>query len=173
MKRPGFPAYFPAKRLDFPAKRAGAFGRRGGVRYAHPGAVEGSAAERATSKEESVMSSLRDQLSRRVYSTDQGDLRGRNEEGSSQARDRARLEALDGIVRIKRETAGRKGKGVTTVHGVPLEEKALKTLAQALKKRCGSGGALKEGVIEIQGDHREVLRAELEKRGFSVRLAGG
>lgn len=118
------------------------------------------------------MSSLRDQLSRRVYSTDQGDLRGQTE-SDLQARDRARLDALDGIVRIKRETAGRKGKGVTTVHGVPLEEKALKTLAQALKKRCGSGGALKEGVIEIQGDHREVLRAELEKRGFSVKLAGG
>ncbi|MFC0269051.1 translation initiation factor [Kushneria aurantia] len=119
------------------------------------------------------MSSLRDQLSRQVYSTDQGDLRQSDKEEAQQNRDEERLAALDGVVRVRRETAGRKGKGVTTVQGVPLAEAELKTLAQALKKRCGSGGALKAGVIEIQGDHRDSVRTELEKRGFTVRMAGG
>ncbi len=119
------------------------------------------------------MSSLRDQLSRKVYSTDTGDMRKHNEGNDQKAQEAARLAALDGIVRIKRETAGRKGKGVTTLHGIPLPGEELKTLMQALKKRCGSGGALKEGIIEIQGDHRDTLRAELEKRGYTVKLAGG
>ncbi|WP_438765765.1 translation initiation factor [Kushneria sp. TE3] len=119
------------------------------------------------------MSSLRDQLSRKVYSTETGDMRKHDESDEQKAQDETRLSSLDGIVRIKRETAGRKGKGVTTLHGIPLPGDALKTLMQALKKRCGSGGALKEGVIEIQGDHRDTLRAELEKRGYTVKLAGG
>lgn len=79
----------------------------------------------------------------------------------------------DGIVRLRRETGGRKGKTVTTITGVPLAENALKELATALKKRCGSGGGVKEGVIEIQGDHRDLLQQELEKQGFKVKLAGG
>ena len=79
----------------------------------------------------------------------------------------------DGIVRIRREKKGRKGKTVTTVTGVPLAPDALRDLAKDLKRRCGSGGALKEGVIEIQGDHRDTLRGELEDRGFQVKLAGG
>lgn len=79
----------------------------------------------------------------------------------------------DGIVRIKRETKGRKGAGVSLVEGVQLAEKELSTLAKRLKQVCGSGGALKNGVIEIQGDHREKLKAELEKQGFKVKLAGG
>lgn len=62
---------------------------------------------------------------------------------------------------------------MTTVAGVPLAEKALKALAKALKQRCGTGGAVKAGVIEIQGDHREALKTELESRGYTVKLAGG
>lgn len=81
--------------------------------------------------------------------------------------------AGDGIARVRRETKGRGGKTVTTVSGVPLAEDALKELATALKKRCGTGGALKDGVIEIQGDHVELLLEELAKRGFKARKSGG
>ncbi|WP_421866080.1 translation initiation factor Sui1 [Motiliproteus sp.] len=79
----------------------------------------------------------------------------------------------DGIVRISRETKGRKGKGVTLVKGVLLPASELKQLAKQLKQRCGTGGALKDGVIEIQGDQRELLKQELVQRGFQVKLAGG
>lgn len=79
----------------------------------------------------------------------------------------------DGIVRIGRETKGRKGKGVSTVTGVPLAEKELKALAKQLKARCGSGGTVRDGIIEIQGDHRDVLLEELQKKGWTVKKAGG
>jgi translation initiation factor 1 len=79
----------------------------------------------------------------------------------------------DGIVRVGRETKGRKGKGVTVVSGLPLAGAALEELATRLKKRCGSGGTVHEGVIEIQGDHRDTLVAELEKLGHVARRSGG
>ncbi|RJP20619.1 MAG: translation initiation factor Sui1 [Deltaproteobacteria bacterium] len=79
----------------------------------------------------------------------------------------------DGVVRVRRETKGRGGKTVTTVSGVPLSENALKELASALKRRCGTGGTLKDGVIEIQGDHRDAIVLELSGRGFLVKKAGG
>ncbi|UQY32600.1 translation initiation factor Sui1 [Pseudomonas fulva] len=79
----------------------------------------------------------------------------------------------DGIARVRRETKGRGGKTVTTIGGVPLGEEPLKELASALKKRCGCGGSLKDGVIEIQGDHVELLLAELLKRGFKAKKSGG
>jgi translation initiation factor 1 len=79
----------------------------------------------------------------------------------------------DGIVRVRRETKGRKGKTVTTISGVPLASDDLRDLAAELKRRCGSGGSAKDGVIEIQGDHRDVLVAALEERGFEVKRAGG
>lgn len=79
----------------------------------------------------------------------------------------------DGVVRIRREVKGRRGKAVTTVSGVPLAAPELKDLAAELKRMCGTGGSLKNGIIEIQGDHREALHAELEKRGFTVKRAGG
>ncbi len=81
--------------------------------------------------------------------------------------------AGDGIVRIRRETKGRGGKTVTVITGVPVDAEYLKVLAGELKRRCGTGGAVKEGNIEIQGDHRDVLLGELEKRGFKVKHAGG
>lgn len=125
-----------------------------------------------------LMPSLKDQLqsqfgSRPVYSTEEGDLRGQNADAARAERDQARLAGLDGTVRIRRETKGRKGKGVTTVSGVALGEKELAALTAELKKRCGSGGALKEGVIEIQGDQRDAIKTLLETKGFTVKLAGG
>ena len=85
----------------------------------------------------------------------------------------SQLSAGDGIARVRRESKGRGGKTVTTISGVPLAEEPLKELASALKKRCGCGGALKDGVIEIQGDHVELLLAELSKRGFRAKKSGG
>ena len=81
--------------------------------------------------------------------------------------------AGDGIVRVRRETRGRGGKTVTTVSGVPLGGEALRNLASDLKRRCGTGGTAKDGVIEIQGDHRVTIVAELSRRGFTAKLAGG
>ena len=79
----------------------------------------------------------------------------------------------DGIVRIQRETKGRKGKGVTLITGIPLDDAALKSFAKKLKQRCGAGGAVKDGVVEIQGDHRDMLLDELTKEGWTVKKAGG
>jgi translation initiation factor 1 len=79
----------------------------------------------------------------------------------------------DGIVRIQRETKGRKGKGVTLIMGVLLAPNELKKLAKELKQKCGVGGAVKEGVIEIQGDVRDQLFEEMKQRGFTVKKAGG
>jgi translation initiation factor 1 len=79
----------------------------------------------------------------------------------------------DGVVRVGRETKGRKGKGVTIVTGVPLSGDALDELGSQLKRLCGSGGTVRDGVIEIQGDHRDALVAELAKRGWTVKRSGG
>ncbi len=79
----------------------------------------------------------------------------------------------DGIVRVSRETKGRKGKGVTIITGLPLNEAKLAQLATELKRKCGSGGTLRDGVIEIQGDHRDAIVSELQKLGYVVKRAGG
>ena len=79
----------------------------------------------------------------------------------------------DGIVRVSRETKGRKGKGVTLISGVPLNTDGIKDLGKTLKKKCGTGGTVKDGIIEIQGDHRDFLIPELEKRGWRVKRSGG
>ncbi len=79
----------------------------------------------------------------------------------------------DGVVRIRRETKGRGGKTVTTITGVLLPESELKDLTATLKRRCGTGGTLKEGIIEIQGEHVELLMQELIKHGFKVKKSGG
>jgi|SRR5882672_5961836 len=79
----------------------------------------------------------------------------------------------DGWVRVSRETKGRKGKGVTLVSGLRMAPEQLEELCRALKQRCGAGGGVKAGIIEVQGDHREVVLAELQARGFKAKLAGG
>lgn len=79
----------------------------------------------------------------------------------------------DGIVRISRQTKGRKGSGVSIISGLPLAEGELKKLAKQLKKKCGSGGTVKAGNIEIQGDHRQTLVDALQKAGYKAKPAGG
>ena len=79
----------------------------------------------------------------------------------------------DGIVRIQRETKGRKGKGVTLITGVLLAPAELKKLAKELEQKCGVGGAVKDGVIEIQGDVREQMFDEMKQRGCTVKKSGG
>lgn len=78
-----------------------------------------------------------------------------------------------GTVRVGRETQGRRGKGVTVITGVPLGADELAALAAELKRKCGSGGTVKNGAIEIQGDHRDALVRDLESRGWKVKRAGG
>jgi translation initiation factor 1 len=79
----------------------------------------------------------------------------------------------DGIVHISRETKGRKGKGVTIITGIPLTSVELKKLATRLKQKCSCGGTVKNGVIEIQGDHHNTLAEELKSQGFTVKCFGG
>jgi translation initiation factor 1 len=79
----------------------------------------------------------------------------------------------DGIVRVGRETKGRKGKGVTLISGIPLVADELKKLVKELKQKCGTGGTLKDGVIEIQGDHRDLLIDLLKAKGWAVKRSGG
>jgi translation initiation factor 1 len=76
-------------------------------------------------------------------------------------------------VRVGRQTSGRSGKGVSVVTGLPLAGEQLEVLATQLKKLCGAGGAVKDGNIEIQGDHRDRLVAELVKRGYEAKRSGG
>ncbi len=79
----------------------------------------------------------------------------------------------DGIIRIQREVKGRKGKTVTIVSGFQINADELKNLASQLKRKCGTGGSVKDGVIIIQGDHRDTLITELKSRGFKAKIAGG
>ena len=81
--------------------------------------------------------------------------------------------AKPAAVRVGRETKGRAGKGVTTVTGLPLSPSDIENLAAQLKRRCGSGGTVRGGVVEIQGDHRDVIVAELAKLGWQAKRSGG
>jgi len=102
-----------------------------------------------------------------VWSTTDGDLR------KARAPQIVANREAGGRVKVRRETAGRRGKAVTTVSGVPLDDAALRELAGRLKKRCGVGGSAKDGVIELQGDHRDAVVALLRADGYVVVLAGG
>jgi translation initiation factor 1 len=103
---------------------------------------------------------------RLVYSTEHGDRR-REQAAASPPPPLPN----DGVVRVFREKGGRRGKTVTVVRGLPHGE--LTTVAADLKKLCGAGGAVKEGAVEIQGDHRETVVARLLARGFKAKPAGG
>ena len=110
-----------------------------------------------------------------VYSTEHGKMCPRCNQQAAQCRCKQQqiMPKSDGIVRLMRETKGRKGKGVTLITGIPLVGKDMKKLAKSLKQKCGCGGSIKNGIIEIQGDHRDVLEQELVTRGYKVKKAGG
>ena len=110
-----------------------------------------------------------------VYSTDRGKLCSECGKPVEQCQCKnSRDQVLgDGKVRILRETKGRKGKGVTLITGLPLNEKELKALAKELKQRCSTGGAVKDGCIEIQGDQRKLLQELLNKKGYAAKISGG
>jgi translation initiation factor 1 len=103
-----------------------------------------------------------------VWSSDGGDQRR-----TRRAPEPRRAPAAGGRVKVRREVAGRRGKPVTTVSGVPLDDAGLRELAGRLKKRCGVGGSAKGGLIELQGDHRDVVVDMLRAEGYDVVLAGG
>lgn len=119
--------------------------------------------------------SRRSGVSALVYTTGQGRICPdcRKPVASCSCRQTSTPPVTDGIVRIRRETKGRAGKGVTVITGVPLGPADLDQLAKQLKQRCGTGGTVKNGTIEIQGDHRDLLLAELAKKGWTVKKAGG
>jgi translation initiation factor 1 len=104
---------------------------------------------------------------RMVYSTTDGDLRKARDPGLKERR------ADGNRVKVRREVAGRRGKAVTTISGVPVDDAGLKALAGRLKKRCGVGGSVRDGVIEIQGDHRDVVMEILKAEGYAPVLSGG
>lgn len=108
---------------------------------------------------------MSDSNSRLVYSTDVGRI--------EEQKPKVQRPKGDGIVRIRREIAGRKGKGVCVVTGLDLDDESLAKLAAELKKKCGCGGSAKDGDIEIQGDKRDVIKQLLEAKGYQVKLAGG
>ena len=104
-------------------------------------------------------------MSQMVYSTDQGRI--------SPEPEAEEVPEGDGIVRLRRETKGRKGKGVTLVTGLALPQNELKQMAKKLKQQCGVGGSVKEYVIELQGDQRDIIEKWLTKQGYRVKQAGG
>ncbi|MCM2341692.1 translation initiation factor Sui1 [Rhodoferax sp.] len=110
-----------------------------------------------------------------VYSTDSGRMcpACRQPLAQCSCRSATARPAGDGIVRVSRQTKGRAGKGVTLVKGLDLDEAALIALGKQLKTACGSGGTVKEGVIEVQGDHVERVMELLKAQGHSVKRAGG
>lgn len=108
--------------------------------------------------------SWQDQLSTLVYSTDKGKITPEKE---------TNVTPSDGIAKVRRETKGRKGKGVIVISGLGLEPSALKKLASQLKKSCGTGGSVVDETIEIQGDNRDKIKQVLESNGFKVKFTGG
>ena len=108
---------------------------------------------------------MTDSNSRLVYSTEGGRI--------DEPKTKVERPKGDGIVRIQRQTSGRKGKGVCLISGIDQDAAELTKLAAELKKKCGCGGAVKDGIIEIQGDKRDLIKSLLEAKGMKVKLAGG
>jgi translation initiation factor 1 len=104
-----------------------------------------------------------------VYSTESGRIKQKQNSSAP----KASPQKNDGFVRLRREVKGRGGGTVIVISGIPLSASGIKDLSAALKKKCGCGGTVKDGIIEIQGDHRDTLSEELKARGFKVKLAGG
>ncbi|MBU4681158.1 stress response translation initiation inhibitor YciH [Cedecea davisae] len=108
---------------------------------------------------------MKDENSRLVYSTEIGRI--------DEPKAVAERPKGDGIVRIQKQTSGRKGKGVCLISGIDEDDATLAKIAAELKKKCGCGGAVKDGIIEIQGDKRDLIKSLLEAKGMKVKLAGG
>jgi translation initiation factor 1 len=113
---------------------------------------------------------------RLVYSTDQGEICpecGKPRKSCSCEEEKRRTVAGDGNVKVRRETKGRGGKTVTTISGLALTKDELGVLLKDLKRVCGTGGAEKDGILEIQGDRCDTVIAALDKRGIRSKRAGG
>lgn len=110
-----------------------------------------------------------------VYSTDAGRMcpTCRHPLAACRCGQRKPVSAGDGVARVSRETAGRGGKAVTLVRGLAFDEAALAALGKRLKAACGSGGTVKDGVIEVQGDHRDRVVELLQAEGLTVKRSGG
>jgi len=121
------------------------------------------------------MKRLNEKNSRLVYSTEHGRVCPACKKDLSRCTcgKKGQQPAGDGIVRVGRATKGRKGKGVSVITGIPADGDQLKQIAKTLKQKCGSGGTVKNGIIEIQGDHRDLLVSELKAMGHTVRRSGG
>jgi translation initiation factor 1 len=121
------------------------------------------------------MKSIKNQNTGVVYSTEYGQACPACGKHVAQCvcRKNKQVNPTDGIVRVRLETKGRKGSGMTVVTGIPLDEQSLKKLASQLKQKCGTGGTVKSGVLEIQGDWRVLLAEELSKLGYTVKHSGG
>jgi translation initiation factor 1 len=106
---------------------------------------------------------------RTVWSSDQGDLR-KQDSGTQKVKS---LSPHEQTVYLHRDSKGRGGKAVTLVKKLILSEDAMKELAKKLKQVCGSGGTVKDGMIEVQGEHRQKIAEALKKMGYKVKIAGG
>lgn len=116
----------------------------------------------------------RDNSSTLVYSSESGMVQKPGNASKKQSRTNSPpSDPADGVVRLRREVKGRGGGTVIVITGLPRDAAVLKELAGVLKKRCGCGGTVKDGVVEIQGDHRDKIQAELLARRYTVKLAGG
>ena len=115
----------------------------------------------------------RQKSSRLVYSTETPTEKSRPPKRRPKSGAAPGRPPADGIVRVWRQTKGRKGKGVTAITGLDLGPDELTKLARELKTLCGSGGTAKNGTVEIQGDHRDRVIDELRRRGWQVKKAGG
>ena len=117
--------------------------------------------------------------SRLVYSSETGRICPKCQNPISACRCKKKLPEpksqvkSDGIIRIRREVKGRKGKTVTTISGFDLDDKALNLVSKQFKQHCGTGGSVKDGVVIIQGDHRDTIKSLLEGQGYTVKFSGG
>ena len=107
-----------------------------------------------------------------VWSSEQGDLR-KSPSSQPSPKGRGSIVPQQQTIYLHRESAGRGGKAVTLVKNLALSAEEMKSLAKRLKQECGTGGTIKDGVIEIQGEHRERIAALLSKLGYKVKIAGG
>jgi len=107
---------------------------------------------------------MNEKNSRLVFTTDEGRIKEISDKDTRTG---------DGIIKVRRETKGRKGKGVTTAEGFLECDDKVKVIAKKLKQRCSAGGTVKDGIIELQGEHRDAVRRELEDMGYVVKFSGG